>query len=640
MTESHPFGTWTSPVTGQWLTAGTITFEEILVSGDHVYWVEMRPDEARSVVVRWDGRRAEDVTPAPFNVGSKVHEYGGNAIAVDGQILYFVDRRDQRVYRLDPQGEPGAITPHAPLRFADLEPDPLRGRLFAVCEDHSESDLHPDNFIVTVPQNGGPPQRFVSGNDFYATPRLSPDGTTVAWITWSHPNMPWDGTELWMGNLDAEGALADAQLVAGGPGESVCHPRWSPEGVLYFVSDRTGWWNLYRAAASGIEAVTAEEAEFGRPTTRGWSYDFLSDGDLVTVRSRGGRSQLVLAASHGESGLTARCSAVADPRVLPDGSVAYLGGSASQPLSVWISRRGRKAQLLHGTRVTLPDGFLAEPEVLEFPTSDGGTAHAFHYPPRNPSVSPPSGQPPLVVFAHGGPVGASATALNLGTSNVAFWTSRGYAVLDVNYRGSTGYGRTYREQLYGRWGIADVDDCIDGAMHLVRRGDADPQRMVIRGGSAGGYTVLCALAFRDVFAAGTAYFGISDLEVFHGETHKFEAHYDQQLIGDWDTQRDRYRQRSPIHAVGDIHAPVLLLQGLEDRVVPPNQSRLIVEELKRLGRPVAYIEFEGEGHGFRRAETISRCLGAEEAFYSRVLDLPRPDLQPLDIANQPAPTTH
>jgi dipeptidyl aminopeptidase/acylaminoacyl peptidase len=477
----------------------------------------------------------------------------------------------------------------------------------------------------------------VSGNDFYASPRISPDGSRLAWLTWNHPDMPWDGTELWVGAFQADGTVGDSILVAGGQDESIFQPEWSPDGVLYFVSDRTGWWNLYRWQGEQSEPLVEMEAEFGLPQ---WvfgmsTYAFESPQrifctytgqgiwHLASVDTGTGQLTPVNCPYTSISGLRAR-----------DGQVVFAGGSATQLPAIvrYDVRTGRYQELARSGEATIDAGYISVPESIEFATEHGDSAFAFFYPPRNQDYVGLAGErPPLMVISHGGPTGATSNTLNL---TIQYWTSRGFAVLDVNYGGSTGYGRAYRERLKGRWGVVDVDDCVNGARYLVKHGLADDERMIIRGGSAGGYTTLAALTFRDVFAAGASYYGVSDLEMLARETHKFESRYLDRLVGPYPEQREIYLERSPLHCAERLSCPLIFFQGLEDEIVPPNQAEMMVAILRRKGYPVAYVPFEGEQHGFRRAENIKRALDAELYFYSMIFDIELPEpIDPIEIEN-------
>ena len=644
-TTTAPYGTWRSPITPDLIVGDTVDLEQIALDGDDVYWVESRPNEAgRDVLVRRaaDGTTA-DISPAPFNVRSRVHEYGGGAYAVSGGTVVFSDFADNRLYRRQAAtlDEPRPVTPDLPLRFADFVFDHGRDRLIAVREDHRDPAREPVNSLVTIAldgdESGG--QILVAGHDFYASPRLSPDGRRLAWLAWNHPNMPWDGCELWIGELAPDGSLTTSTPVAGGPDESIFQPEWTPDGILCFVSDRTGWWNLYRLIDGVARPVWEIEAEFGQPHwVFGQSTYAVPAADLLVGAYRqNGRVQMrTIDLRSGESALVAAASAfteIVDVRA-SGRVVVFLGGSPSSPTAiVHLDLDSGEHQVLRDSgSVELDPAIFSQPQPMTFPTENGLNAHAFYYPPTNPDyATPPEALPPLLVESHGGPTSGTSTSLQL---DIQFWTSRGFAVLDVDYGGSTGYGRAYRQRLDGQWGVVDVDDCVNGALHLVAQGLADPERLIIRGWSASGYTTLAALAFRDLFRAGASHYGISDLETMTADTHKFESRYLDGLIGRYPEERDRYRERSPIHAVDRITAPLILFQGLDDKVVPPDQAALMFETLRAKGLPVAHVPFVGEGHGFRRAENIKRALDAELSFYAQVFGLMLPDpIEPVTIAN-------
>ena len=635
-----PYGSWPSPIAAGAVAEAGVGLEQVMLDGDDVYWIEARPAEGgRNVVVRRSASGpVADVTPSPFNARNGVHEYGGGAYAVRGAVVFFSSFDDGRLYRCGPGEPPAAITPDGAYRYADLVVDLRRDRLVCVREDHTVSDREAVNTIVSVSCRGGvAPRVLVSGGDFYAAPRLSPDGSRLAWLTWNLPNMPWDGTELWVGELARDGTVAGARRVAGGPAESVMQPEWGPDGTLYFLADPTGWWNPYRWRDGRIEAVLKAASEFGGPAWRFGqsSYAVAPDGRLICTHKREGAWHLAwLDPARG----------VLEPIALPYTSldsircgrpgIAFVAGSPTEfPRVVLTDLRARRIDVLRTSAVAPADAaYFSRPEAIEFPTEGGLTAHALFYAPANPDAAAPEGErPPLIVRVHGGPTGAASGTLSLG---VQYWTSRGFALVDVNYGGSTGYGRAYRERLYGQWGVVDVNDAINAARHLVERGLADPDRLIIHGGSAGGYTTLRALTARDVFAAGASYYGISDLVVFHEETHKFESRYDEHLIGPYPDRLDLYRERSPIQTIDGLRAPLILFQGLEDKIVPPNQSETIFEAAKRKGIPVAYIAYPGEQHGFRRAEHIKRTLEAEAYFYSRIFGFPLADaVEPVPIEN-------
>jgi len=635
-----PYGSWKSPITSDLIVAETIRLGQVALDGEDVYWVESRPNEGgRNVIVRRaPDARTFDITPSPFNVRTRVHEYGGGAFLVAEGTVYFSNFADQRLYRQDAGSEPRPITPETDLRYADGVIDRGRGRMICVREDHTVPDREAVNTLVSLDlegDDGG--QVLVSGNDFYSSPRLSPDGSRLAWLTWNHPNMPWDGTELWVAEMKADGSLTGAERVAGGIDESIFQPEWSPDGILHFVSDRTGWWNLYRRRDSRIEPLCEMEAEFGMPQ---WvfgmsTYAFESaDRIICTYAQRGTWHLARLDTATGKlERIEIPYTSIASLRVA-SGRAVFLAGSPTESESVVrLDLATREIEVLRrSSEVTIDPGYLSTPSAIEFPTEHGLTAHACFYAPGNKDcVAPSSELPPLLVLSHGGPTSATSTAL---TPTVQFWTSRGVAVLDVNYGGSTGYGRAYRQRLNGQWGVVDVDDCVNGARYLAERGEVDGDRLAIRGGSAGGYTTLCALTFRDVFKAGASYFGVSDLEALAKETHKFESRYLDGLIGPYPDRRDLYEKRSPIHSVKQLSCPVIFFQGLEDKVVPPNQAEMLFEALGAKGVPVAYVPFEGEQHGFRRAENIKRALDAELYFYSKIFgfELAEP-MEPVRIEN-------
>jgi dipeptidyl aminopeptidase/acylaminoacyl peptidase len=634
-----PYGSWKSPITSDLIAAKTIALGQIILDGQDIFWNEMRPaEEGRYVIVRRapDGT-TDDIIPPPFSARTQVHEYGGGAFTVDGGTVFFSNWDDQRLYRQDPGQEPRPLTPQGDIRYADGVVDRPGGRMICVCEDH-RGDGEPVNTLVSIDLEGdGEPQVIATGNDFYASPRLSPDGSRLAWLTWSHPNMPWNGTELWVGELTPDGSLGQAARVAGGSDESVFQPQWSPEGILYFVSDRTGWWNLYRHRDGHLEPLVEMEAEFGRPQwVLGMStYDFVSAQRVVCTYTRDGMWHLAsLDTRSGElEPISTPYTQIPYLRAA-GGRVVFRGGSPLEPMSIiqLDLNTGQSAVLARSSEVDVDQGYLSAPQAIDFPTGDGFTGHAFFYPPQNPDCSaPPEERPPLLVISHGGPTAATSSALSL---DIQYWTSRGIAVLDVNYRGSTGYGRTYRQQLERQWGVVDVEDCISGARHLARRGDVDGERLIIRGGSAGGYTTLRALTWRHAFRAGASYYGVSDLEALTEHTHKFESRYLDQLVGPYPEWEDVYRERSPIDAADRLSCPVIFFQGLEDRVVPPDQAEVMVEALRDKGLPVAYVAFEGEQHGFRRASSIKRALDAELYFYSQVFGFRLAEsVEPVEIYN-------
>lgn len=619
------YGSWRSPIAADLITSSTVGLGQIALDGDDIYWSELRPSEqGRTAIVRSCANHSlEDVTPASFNVRTRVHEYGGGSFFVCNRTVYFSNFADQRLYRQDVgTGGPQPITPQTAMRYGDGVFDSQHQRIICVCEDHTVASREPSNTLVSVGLEGDVhPQLLVYGNDFYASPRLSPDRSRLAWLTWNHPNMPWDGTELWVGSLKADGSVGQLEKVAGGLDESIFQPQWSPDGTLYFISDKTGWWNLYRWRDGGVEALTNMTAEFGLPQ---WllgmsTYAFSSESCIICTYNQQGIWHLAsLDTTTGELKKLATPYTEFNSLQASSKRVVFRASSPTEPTAiVQLDLTTNELSILRrSSEVTIDPGYLSSPETIEFPTADGQKAYALFYAPRNCDyTASPGEKPPLLVKSHGGPTAATSSSLNLG---IQYWTSRGIAVLDVNYGGSTGYGREYRQRLDGQWGIVDVDDCLFGARSLVERGEVDGEALAISGGSAGGYTTLCALTFRNTFKAGASYYGVSDLEALARDTHKFESRYLDRLVGAYPQQQELYQQRSPIHFTDRLACPVIFFQGLEDRVVPPNQAEAMVEALRAKGLPVAYVPFAGEQHGFRSAQNIKRSLEGELYFYSRV----------------------
>lgn len=627
-----PFGAWASPITIDVVLSGAVSIGELAVGEDDLVWAELRPEEGgRTELVAHhpDGRRT-DLLGDGFSARSRVHEYGGGAWWLHDDLVLFVNDADQRLHRLEPGGTPVPITP-APdhlraLRYADGCVTHDGEWTVCVRESHLP-DREPRNEVVAVPLSGGEPVVLVSGPDFVAAPRVDPGGRRLCWLQWHHPDMPWDATELWVADLVRDGgqpSLRGQRLVAGGTGESVAEPRWSPDGVLYACSDRRGWWNLFRFVDDGApEVVTELPADVAGPA---WvfgqaRYAVLGDGRVVLAARSDGVDRLAVV----EPG-SRQARVVASPftdifqiRAYGNGFALVAASFTSEPVVAVGdlpvgSDRATVALVRPSRDLGLDPRWWSVPEHVTVPV-DGVETHALVYPPTNPEVSPPPDEaPPLLVLVHGGPTSAARPHLSLA---VQYWTSRGFTVADVNYRGSTGYGRSYRQALEGGWGVIDVDDCVAVADALAGRGRVDPDRRAIRGGSAGGYTVLQALCRGSGFTAGTSLYGVVDLSALAADTHKFESRYLDRLVGPPDDV-DRYRERSPLHHADRIRAPVLLLQGLEDAVVPPSQAEVLVEALRSNGVPFAYLAFEGEQHGFRRADTLRRALAAESSFYGRL----------------------
>ena len=633
-----PYGSWQSPITSDLIVSGGIGLGLVGLDGDTVYWAEARPTEAgRVVIVRRESNGAtSDVIPSPFNARTRVHEYGGGATLVAAGVVVFSNFTDQQLYRVRRDEKPQPLTTAAGMRYADAVLDGPRNRLICVREDHTVADREAANTIVSIDLTSGVETVLVSGNDFYSTPRLSAD-SRLCWLAWDHPNMPWDGCELRVARWNPAGTLGACEQIAGGLSESIFQPRWAPDGSLYFVSDRSGWWNLYRWRGGSVESLHPRAAEFGRPQ---WvfgmsTYAVESANRLICTYCERGTWQLAAIDTR-----TNQLTDIETPFTAFGGLEATAGHAfftaASPALATVLVdldlATGAFDVVKRSTSTITDKASLSAPETIEFPTEDGLTAYAFFYAPKNGDTVAPEGEkPPLLVMSHGGPTAATSPTYS---PHRQYWTSRGIAVLDVNYGGSTGYGRRYRERLDGQWGVVDVNDCINGARFLVERGLVDGNRLAITGGSAGGYTALCVLTFRAQFKAGASHFGVGDLEALVRDTHKFESRYLDRLIGPYPDHRDVYIERSPIHHADRLACPVIFFQGLDDKVVPPTQAESMVQVLRNTGVPVAYVAFEGEQHGFRRAANIKRAVDGEFYFYSRVFGFaPAETLEPVTIDN-------
>jgi len=624
-----PFGAWASPIDAATVgRAGRRLGGPKLAADGAVWWAEGRPEEGgrTALMRRAAGGEIEEVTSAEANVRTRVHEYGGGSWALAAaDLVLFVEFADQRLYRQRLGEPPVALTPEpdspAGLRYADFDFSPDGGTVVCVREVHGEGE--PENQVVSLSLDGeGEATVLASGRDFYSFPRLSPDGATLAWTCWEHPNMPWDGTELWVAPLADPSA---GRRVAGGPEESVFQPAWDAEGRLHFVSDRDGWWNLYRVEGEETAQLTHEEADLAHPQWLfgGSTYALLDDGRVAVVRCERAAERLGVLepGADGVRDLGLPFTSFGFPALSARGTeVAFAASSPESETAVVVLdlANGAPETVREASEEPIDPAYVSVPRPIEFPTGEGGeTAHAFYYPPANPEFeAPPGERPPLIVQGHGGPTSHATPALD---REFLYWTSRGFGVVDVNYRGSSGYGRAYRNRLRGEWGVFDTEDCIAATRFLAAEGEVDAQRLAIRGGSAGGYTTLCALVFHEDFAAGASYYGVADAETLARDTHKFESRYLDSLIGPYPERADLYRERSPIHFVERLRSPVILLQGLEDEIVPPNQAETMAAALRANGVPYAYLAFEGEQHGFRRAETNIRCLEAELYFYGKIL---------------------
>ena len=637
-------GSWSSPISSQALAGERVALDEPSIVDGHVYWLEGRGSAGGRVVLVRDG---EDLTPAPFNIRTRVHEYGGGAYVVQGDVVVFSSFADLRLYRLDLSNldaGPRPITPGAEsgVRFADLRVDAARMSLLAVREDHRGGGAAV-NTIVRLDLDGPNDDAgtvLVTGPDFVVAPRLSPDGTRLAWLQWDHPNMPWDATELWVATIADDGALTERQCLAGGDGVAVTEPVWAADDRLLFLSDETGWANLYAALPGSPEpvALAPAEAEFGWPQ---WvldrpSYGVATDGTVVCTWLEDGVGRLGTVSPGGRRATLALEGTAYDQIRVEGATVVGLADFADRPRAVFRTDLATGTTELLRTELghEVPPGLVSRPEAVSWTNTTGQEVHGIFHPPANDAFAVPDGErPPLVVQVHGGPTSMTKVSFSLDT---AYWTSRGLAVLDVNYGGSTGYGRDYRERLKGSWGLTDVDDTVTGALAMADAGRVDRTRIAIRGGSAGGYTTLAVLTGSDAFAAGASYFGVGDLEGLARDTHKFESRYLDGLVAPYPQGRDVYVDRSPVHHVDSLGAPMILFQGLDDKVVPPAQAREMAAAVQAKGLPVALLEFEGEGHGFRAAAALVRSRDAEAYFYSKVFGFELADadqLEPVEIAN-------
>ena len=626
-----PYGSWKSPINAEMLiSGGKRRLNEIKAEGGDIYWLDARPSEGGRIVIMKlsaDGG-TQDLTPAPFNARNAVHEYGGGSYAVRNRTVYFTNWADQRIYVQRDGAEPQSLTcePSIPrgLRYADLTLTPDGKFLLCVRETHTDDRNEATNEIVAVDTGNGEATVVASGRDFYCAPRVFSVHDGIAWTEWDHPNMPWDGNDLVSGSFNpADASVSGKTKLAGEDDESIVQPSWSQDGTLHFVTDRTGWWNIHAWRGGAATNLLNEKSDHGRPD---WqfaftSYAHLPDGNIAigkggatsgsfTIVDPQGATQSLAVPYSEVSFVTANSTG---------GSLLFVGASPTrEPAIVRVDLISETCETVYSpSNVSVEPGYLSSPEHIMFPTTDDGEAHAYYYEPTNQDFGAPDGElPPLVVICHGGPTSASGTGLDLSTH---YWTSRGFAVVDVNYRGSSGYGKVYRDALKGKWGIYDTDDCIAAAQYLIDHGLADKDRVIIRGGSAGGYTTINALTFEDFFAAGAALYGIADLMVFIGDTHKFESRYLDSLVGPYPEEAQRYHDRSAINFMDQLATPMIILQGLEDEIVPPSQAEIMVEALESKGLPYAYIGFPGEQHGFRQAANIIRAQEAELYFYGKVL---------------------
>lgn len=645
----RPYGTWTSPISAELVATSGVRLGQTLYDNADLYWLEGRPSEGgRQVLVRrTPDQKIADVLPVECNVRTLAHEYGGGPYTVKEGIIVYSNLADQRIYKVENGGAPVALTAEGPYRYADYAIDLQKRLVFCVQEDHSVAGEQAINSIVAVPLDPGTRLGYgdvtVCGCDFFSSPRISPDGRLLLWLSWKHPNMPWDGCELWMGHIDKTGMVAEPRKIAGGPQESVFQPEWLPNGSMTFISDRSGWWNIYLRDLYSDDAVnmTPQSNDFGTPQ---WvfgmsTYAVVSDQLLICSYSDKGLwklAQLKIDSDNEKFELSEIKSDYTEFSYFTSNgkSVALDAAGPAHPAAiVELDLSSLQFSVAKSSSSSTVDPrFISAPQPITFDTAGGLQAYAFFYPPNSPGfIGSRDELPPLLVKSHGGPTGSASSSYNLG---IQYWTSRGFAVVDVNYGGSSGFGREYRQRLNGQWGVVDVQDCENVATYLVKTGKVDGKRLAITGGSAGGYTTLCALTFGDTFKAGASHFGVSDLKLLMDDTHKFESRYGDTLIGPYPEAMELYISRSPVHFTDKLSVPVIFFQGLEDKVVPPSQADVMVDALRKKGLPVAYIAYEGEQHGFRKAENIKRTIEAEFYFYSAIFGFkPADKIEPVEIEN-------
>ncbi|MDG1438429.1 MAG: prolyl oligopeptidase family serine peptidase [Emcibacteraceae bacterium] len=630
-----PYGSWESPITAELTTQNAVGLRSVRLDGDDLYWIESRPEEGgrRAIVKRDADGNVTDAIPEEFSSRTRVHEYGGGSYFVENGVIYFSNHSDQKLYRYNGEGTPEALTTDG-YRYADCIMDTNHNQLICTQEDHTEEG-EPVNTLVAVSLDGGGKVRTLfSGTDFVSSSALSPDGNSLVWITWDHPNMNWDDTKMWKARVTDQGSLSGTSTIIQRKSLSVQEPRWNADGELYYISDPTGWWNFQKFEDDESRSLTRKQIEFGKSGALGaHSWAFYGDDQIIAKYESEGTSHLATVDLGNGAVEEIETPYVSISKVYSNGNKVYiLGATTTTATEIAEYDDGDFITVRKSQDALVDDSYISEPEAITFPNLKGEATHAFYYAPKNADYEAPEDTlPPTIVRLHGGPVGATNSAFRMSRQ---FWTSRGFAIIDINYGGSTGYGRSYRERLRGQWGIVDIDDTKAAIDYIVDQGLADREKLLIAGGSAGGYSVLVALSQHDIFAAGANYFGISDLEVLARDTHKYESRFLDSLIGRYPEDIDIYKDRSPINHLDGFSSPLITFQGLLDEVVPPNQSELIVSALREKGVPVAYYPYEGEYHGFGKKENIIHSLESELVFYGKILGFtPAGELPEIHIDN-------
>jgi dipeptidyl aminopeptidase/acylaminoacyl peptidase len=621
MSQKIPYGFWPSSISTDYLTAQSIRYSEVKLYNHKIYWLETRPNEkGRSVLVCYENQQLTELLPSTFSVRTRAQEYGGSCYCLTDKAIYFVKDQDQAIYQFDSATEDiQQISPEGSYRYADLIIDSHHGRLIAVRENHQESKLHPKSEIISIDLQNSSCKVLVEGDDFYSNPQISPNGTQFSYLAWNHPQMPWDGSTCVVTDMDSQGNISSKKVIAGSTTESIFQPLWSPTGELFFVSDRNNWWNIYTWDGSSIRCIYELHAEFATPQ---WvfgmsTYGFLNDQEIFCCYTQNGQWKLATINTTTHQFIPIKQDFCDISSISTHNhQAAFIANTATTSNQIFVYQ-GKAITAITANTQYLSLADIAKAKAIEFPTKDGEIAYGFYYPPTHSSIDyDENHKPPLIVLCHGGPTGACETGFNI---KIQFWTNRGFAVVDVNYRGSTGYGKLFRDSLKHHWGIKDVDDVCSAAEYVVSQGWVDPNKTIIRGSSAGGFTVLAALTFADTFAIGCSLYGIGDLEALAKDTHKFEAHYLDNLIGEYPQRRDLYLARSPIYHSAQLNCPVIFFQGLQDKVVPPEQAEAMVNALKQKNIPVEYVCFAEEGHGFRQANNIKILYEKELAFYQKFL---------------------